>query len=131
MLGSDPSGGSNVRTGTLARSTHEAENRRGGRPHLSASVRAAFCLDFEQHGQRTIDALRIKDPSGYLKLCLQIIAKADEPATHTLAGLSDDELDYLERLLAERRAAEQDQGRAGEAGAGEQARGLRSVPEAG
>jgi hypothetical protein len=83
---------------------------KGSRDTLSRSVLSALCRDFDTHGSEVIAAIRADDPATYLKLCLQIMPKQDEAVDHPLGRISDDELDYLERLLSQRRAAEQSQG---------------------
>jgi hypothetical protein len=82
----------------------------GSRDTLSRFVLSALCRDFDTFGKDAIAAVRADDPATYLKLCLQIIPKQDEPVEHPLGRISDDELDYLERVLGQRRAAEQGQG---------------------
>lgn len=92
-----------VRSGT-------ASGRAGGsRDALSRSVLSALCRDFDTYGEAVIAAIRAKDPATYLKLCLQIMLKQDGGLDHPLAEMSNDELEYLEHLLGERRAHHQDQ----------------------
>ena len=78
------------------------------REALARAFVSALCDDFKDNGTKAIEAVRTKDPATYLKLCLQIMPKQDGGLDHPLAEITDDELDYLERLLAERRAHQQD-----------------------
>lgn len=71
----------------------------------SRSLIFIFRSDFEKYGETVLAALRESDPITWLKLCVQVIPRESEPHDHPLGRISEDELAYLERLLAERLAA--------------------------
>lgn len=71
----------------------------------SRSLTSVFRNDFEENGQTVLAALREKDPITWLNLCVQVIPKESEPHDHPLGRIGDDELAYLERILAERSSA--------------------------
>lgn len=84
--------------------TRAAAGSRGAKRNgetLSRSLLHVFADDFKSYGADVVAKMRDKDPTTYLKLCLQILPKQDE-ADRPLGRVSDEELEYLERLLAER-----------------------------
>ena len=82
----------------------------GGRPvgtrlKLTGRFVHALCHDFEVHGKRAIEAARLEDPLGYIKVVASLLPKQVE-ATKPLETMTDEELtagiDFLKRALVER-----------------------------
>lgn len=83
--------------GTVQRSPHTSRAR------LNGKFVTALAEDFELHGKRTIERMRIHDPSGYIKTVAFLMPKQFEQTT-PIQNLTDEELergiDYLRSRLA-------------------------------
>jgi hypothetical protein len=73
------------------------------RVRLNAHFLTALADDFETHGKRAIERMRIHDPSGYIKTVAFLMPKQFEQTT-PLQDLTDDELErgieFLKSKLA-------------------------------
>jgi hypothetical protein len=73
------------------------------RARLNAKFMAALVEDFESHGKRAIERMRIHDPSGYIKTVAFLMPKQFEQTT-PMQDLTDDELErgieFLKSKLA-------------------------------
>lgn len=88
---------------------YRAENPAPLRRHTTARVRlnarflTALADDFEEHGKRAIERMRIHDPSGYIKTVAFLMPKQFEQTT-PMQDLTDDELErgieFLKSKLA-------------------------------
>lgn len=62
------------------------------RSRLNGKFMTALADDFEQHGRRAIERMRIHDPSGYIKTVAFLMPKQFEQTT-PMQDLTDDELE--------------------------------------
>ena len=115
-------------------STRPAPLRRvRGRPkgslqQLSDAFLAALAADFEQGGLEALEALRISNPSVYLRVCASLIPKEVKVETSQVTELNDDELDRLIHALRQETGPPAGAGgREGEAPGREPAGGLPAV----
>jgi hypothetical protein len=73
------------------------------RARLNARFLTALADDFEVHGKRAIERMRVHDPSGYIKTVAFLMPKQFEQTT-PMQDLTDEELergiDYLKSKLA-------------------------------
>ena len=70
----------------------------GARNRLTAQFLAALAEDFEAHGREVIQAMREKDPSGYVRAIVALCPKELEVATgepRSVHQLTDAELETI------------------------------------
>jgi hypothetical protein len=86
-----------ISTGTVQRSSTTSRAR------LQGKFLSALAEDFEQHGKRAIERMRIHDPSGYIKTVAFLMPKQFEQTT-PIQDLTDEELErgieFLKSKLA-------------------------------
>ena len=71
----------------------------GARTKLSDAFCQALLDDFEAHGIAAIEALRLQDPSAYIRVIASMVPKQVKAEILPLHGLSDDELSALIRAI--------------------------------
>lgn len=103
---------------------------KGTRNKLGEAFVKAMHADFEEHGPKVIETVRIEKPDQYLKVIASILPKELNVNTSALGDMSDDELAAVFASLRSLADTFADQvGRAGavEADRAEQAQDLRPV----
>ena len=89
---------------------------KGSRNKLGEAFIQALQSDFEEHGEKVIETVRIEKPDQYLKVIASILPKELNVNTNALGEMSDDELAAIFaslRTLADTVAPALGAGRAG------------------
>ena len=63
---------------------------------MSEAFLSAVCQDFEAHGMEAIEAARVSDPIGYVRVIAGLLPKKIEVAS-TVAEMTDEELQAIIR----------------------------------
>ena len=85
--------------GGLAWNGNRAGRPKGARSKLGEDFIAAIYADFEQHGARVIEQVRIEKPDQYLKVVASLLPREVDVKTNPFDSFSDDELDGAIELL--------------------------------
>jgi hypothetical protein len=64
---------------------------------------ADLVTDFEENGADAIRRTRETDPTAYVRIIASLLPKQSEKISNPLESLTDDELDRLDRWLADQR----------------------------
>ena len=103
---------------------------KGSRNKLGEAFIQAMHADFEEHGTKVIEQVRIEKPDQYLKVIASILPKELNVNTNALSEMNDDELAAVFaslRSLADTFAHQVGGAGASEAEGAEPAQGLRPV----
>lgn len=74
---------------------------KGARNKLGEAFLEALCVDFEAHGRKTIETVRVENPTAYVKVCASILPKELSVKVDPLDDMTDEQLnDYIRRLAA-------------------------------
>jgi hypothetical protein len=85
---------------------------KGSRHKLSESFIAAFYEDFVAHGAEAIETMRLRNPGEYVRAVVAILPKQTEEIANPFDGVTSDELDELDELLAAVRGLIESEGEA-------------------
>src|SRR5229473_630554 len=73
--------------------------QKGARDRLSAAFLNDFADDYEAHGKAVIETVRGQDPIAYMRIAAALLPTKIEVTEDPMAQFTDEQLEYLHRLL--------------------------------
>ena len=94
----NPNPSPSTRFGAIEGNSPRAKQK-GARDRLSAAFLTDFADDYEAHGKAVIETVRGQDPIAYMRIAAALLPTKVEVTEDLMAQFTDEQLEYLHRLL--------------------------------